>query len=121
MDTATLFLLAGVMLISLPIALWGALGPRKRRLAHVRYWCGGGVVLGLGAGLVGLRNVAPGPVAISLAIALVCCGLLIRWQALRDILSVGTSAGGARAKAVIAWNRAEIGRASCRERVCQYV
>ncbi len=27
-------------------------------------------------------------------------------QALRDILSVGTSAGGARAKAVIAWNRA---------------
>jgi serine/threonine-protein kinase HipA len=29
-----------------------------------------------------------------------------REQALRDILSVGTSAGGARAKAVIAWNRA---------------
>ena len=87
MDTSTLFLLAGVMLISLPIALWGALGPRKRRLAHVRYWCGGGVVLGLGTGLVGLRNVAPGPVAISLAIALVCCGLLIRWQALRDILN----------------------------------
>jgi serine/threonine-protein kinase HipA len=28
-----------------------------------------------------------------------------REQALRDILSVGTSAGGARAKAVIAWNR----------------
>ena len=87
MDTSTLFLLAGVMLISLPIALWGALGPRKRRLAHVRYWCGGGVVLGLGTGLVGLRNVAPGPVAISLAIALVCCGFLIRWQALRDILN----------------------------------
>ncbi len=29
-----------------------------------------------------------------------------RGKALRDILSVGTSAGGARAKAVIAWNRA---------------
>jgi serine/threonine-protein kinase HipA len=27
-------------------------------------------------------------------------------KALRDILRVGTSAGGARAKAVIAWNRA---------------
>ena len=61
MDTSTLFLLAGVMLISLPIALWGALGPRKRRLAHVRYWCGGGVVLGLGgAGVVTLPGAPHG-------------------------------------------------------------
>src|SRR3546814_20171521 len=45
-------------------------------------------------------------------------------KALNDILRVGTSAGGARAKAVIAWHPQtgeEIGRASCRERVCQTV
>ncbi len=87
MDTPTLFLVTSIMLIILPIALWGAVGPKKRLRAHFQYWCWGGVVLGLGTGLVGLRNVAPAPVTISLANTLVCYGLLIRWQSLREILN----------------------------------
>ena len=40
-----------------------------------------------------------------------------REQAMRDILSVGTSAGGARAKAVIAWNpTTEVARSGQLER-----
>src|SRR5256886_2653866 len=42
-----------------------------------------------------------------------------RHEGLEELLRVGTSAGGARAKAIIAWNPQtnEIGRASCRGRV----
>ena len=87
MDTPTLFLLTSLMLVILPIALWVAVGPNPRRRAYVRLWCGGGLVLGLGTCLVGLRNIAPAPVTISLANALVCFGLLIGWQALRGMVN----------------------------------
>jgi hypothetical protein len=88
MDTPTLFLLTSIMLVILPIALWVAVGPNPRRRAYVRIWCGGGLVLGLGTCLVGLRNIAPAPVTISLANALVGFGLLIGWQSLRHILNL---------------------------------
>ncbi len=88
MDTPTLFLLTSIMLVILPIALWVAVGPNPRRRAYVRIWCLGGLVLGLGTCLVGLRNIAPAPVTISLANALVGFGLLIGRQSLRHILNL---------------------------------
>ena len=60
----------------------GCHGEKQRRRVYVRLWCGGGLVLGLGTGMVGLRNIAPAPVTISLANALICFGLLIGWQSL---------------------------------------
>lgn len=71
MDTPTLFLLTSLMLVILPIALWVTVGPNARQRAYVRFWCLGGLVLGLGTCLVGLRNIAPGFVTISLGNTLV--------------------------------------------------
>jgi signal transduction histidine kinase len=47
----------------------------------------GGLVLGLGTCLVGLRNIAPGFVTISMGNTLVLLGLLIRWQSLRGMVN----------------------------------
>ena len=85
MDTPTLFLLTSLMLVILPIALWVTVGPNLRRRTFVRFWCGGGLVLGLGTCLVGLRGIAPGFVTISMGTALIALGLLIRWQSLRGM------------------------------------
>jgi signal transduction histidine kinase len=88
MDTPTLFLLTSLMLVILPIALWVTVGPNARQRAHVRFWCLGGLVLGLGTCLVGLRNIAPGFVTISMGNTFVLLGLLIGWQSLRHILNL---------------------------------
>ena len=87
MDTPTLFLLTSLMLVILPIALWVTVGPNARQRAYVRFWCLGGLVLGLGTCLVGLRNIAPGFVTISLGNTLVLLGLLIGWQSLRGMVN----------------------------------
>ncbi len=87
MDALTLFRMTSILLIVFPTALWGAVGPNQRQLAHVRFWCVGGVVLGLGTGLIGLRGIAPDHVTISLANALICYGLLIKCQSLCEILN----------------------------------
>ncbi|MEI6760915.1 MAG: ATP-binding protein [Betaproteobacteria bacterium] len=71
----------------MPLALWGVVGSKQRRRHHVLFWCAGGVVFGLGVGLIGLRSTLPAPMTISLAFALVDCGLLLRWQSLRTILN----------------------------------
>ncbi len=87
MDIPTLYLLTSMMLISLPIALWVIVGPKQRPQLKVRFWCAGGVVFGLGVGLIGLRTIAPDPMTIPLAFALIDLGLLLRWQSLRAVLN----------------------------------
>jgi len=87
MDVPTLYLTASLILISLPVALWGVVGPKQRRQPIVVFWCAGGPVVGLGVGLFGFRSVAPDLFTISLAFALVDFGLLLRWQALRGLLN----------------------------------
>ena len=87
MDIPTLYLTASLILISLPIGLWAVVEPEQRRLPHLKFWCAGGLMFGIGVGLIGLRLVAPAALTVSLAFGLIDLGLLLRWQALRGVLN----------------------------------
>lgn len=80
-DLPTAFVILGVIYVLMPLLVWVTL-IRKRSL-QVPLWCGGGVLLGIGAILIGLRGQIPPFVSITIANMAVFLGGMMRIQSLR--------------------------------------
>jgi signal transduction histidine kinase len=80
-DVRTAFLILGLLYVLLPTITWVVLA--GRRTLQVGLWCGGGLLLGCAAILVGLRDSIPEWITIVLASTMIRVSLLIRIQSLR--------------------------------------
>lgn len=86
LDIRTAFLIVGLLYLLLPTVAWLVLA--GQRTQQVALWCGGGLLVGVAAILVGLRGSIPEWTSVSLAAAMFRVSLLIRIQSLRLDLGV---------------------------------
>jgi signal transduction histidine kinase len=86
---STVFLLLGLLYLILPITVWMALVKQPSR--GITLWCLGGVILGIGLILVGLRAVLPVVVSYPIANLVMWSGISIQIAALRYSLGQNTS------------------------------
>lgn len=80
-SVSTAIFLAGLLYLLMPPAVW--LVMNKQNTRTVVHWCLGGMVFGLGAIGIGLRDIAPDWVTFPLANAALILGSLLQIQALR--------------------------------------
>lgn len=80
-SVSTAIFLAGLLYLLMPPAVW--LVMNKQHTRTVVHWCLGGMVFGLGAIGIGLRDIAPEWVTFPLANAALIFGSLLQIQALR--------------------------------------
>ena len=86
---STVFLLIGLLYLILPITIWMALFRQPSR--GITLWCLGGVILGLGLVLIGLRAVVPAVISYPVANLVMWMGVFFQIAALRYSLSLKTS------------------------------
>jgi signal transduction histidine kinase len=86
---STVFLLMGLLYLILPMTVWMALFRQPSR--GITLWCLGGVTLGLGLILVGLRAVVPVVISYPVANLVMWTGVVTQIAALRYSLSQNTS------------------------------
>ena len=81
----TVFLILGLLYLILPVTAWGVLSSSRSKAAAL--WCSGGLVLGLGLLLVGLRAFIPAWVSYTVANGVMWAGILVQAMALRCVLN----------------------------------
>jgi signal transduction histidine kinase len=81
LDVRTVYLIAGILFLILPLIVWNAL--LRRPSAQVRYWCGGSLCIGLGIVLTGLRGLISAHLSFPVAPLLMTMGGLAMIQSLR--------------------------------------
>jgi C4-dicarboxylate-specific signal transduction histidine kinase len=86
-DNRTAFIVIALLYVVLPIFAWITLVAQRQRA--VALWCGGGLLLGIGFLLVGLRGRIPGLYSFDVANLLLLVGMLLRVQSLRLDLQIG--------------------------------
>lgn len=80
-DVRTAFLIIGVLYLLLPIITWVVL--IEQRSPQVVLWCGGGLLVGIGFILIGLRGIFPELATYPIANSLIVVSHFARIQALR--------------------------------------
>jgi signal transduction histidine kinase len=80
-DVRTAFLIIGVLYLLLPIITWVVL--IEQRSPQVVLWCGGGLLVGIGFILIGLRGILPELATYPIANSLIVVSHFARIQALR--------------------------------------
>jgi len=85
-DVRTAFLIVGLLYLLLPSITWLVLA--SQRSLQVALWCGGGLMVGIGMILVGLRGSAPAWMTVGLANTLILLSHFARIQSLRLDLGI---------------------------------
>jgi len=86
LDIRTTYLIIGLLYLVLPVVAWIVLAGQHTRA--VTYWCGGGLLGGVGLLLIGLRGSIPDLASFALANLLIMIGNLWRNQSLRMDLNI---------------------------------
>lgn len=86
LDVRTAFLIIGLLYLLLPTVAWLVLAGQRTK--QVALWCGGGLLVGGAAILVGSRESIPEWISVSLTASMFRTSMLIRIQSLRQDLGV---------------------------------
>lgn len=85
-DIRTAYLINGMLYLVMPIVAWIVLsGKRNQQLA---YWCGGGLLVGIGLAMIAMRGSVPDFISFGVANALVLAGNLGRIHSLQLDLNI---------------------------------